>query len=155
MGIVKQTASIVWEGSIARGRGEINGGSGAIAGVPVTLPSRLGNIEGLTSPEELIAAAHAACFTMTLGSSLARQRTPPERLAVDAVCSLDDTEGQRRIVSIDLEVRGRVPGAEPEAFQRAATEAEQNCVVTKALRGNVEIRAHATLEQASSAEPAA
>jgi osmotically inducible protein OsmC len=148
MGIVKQTASVVWQGSIARGRGQINGGSGAIAEVPVTLASRLGNVEGLTSPEELIAAAHAACFTTTLGSILARQRTPPERLTVDAVCSLDDTEGQRRILAIDLEVHGRVPGAEPDRFQQAAAEAEQNCVVTKALRGNVEIRAHATLEQA-------
>lgn len=155
MGIVKQTASMVWEGSIARGRGEINGGSGAIAGVPLTLASRLRNVAGLMSPEELIAAAHAACFTMALRSSLARPRTPPERLAVDAVCSLDDTEGQRRIVSIELDVRGRVAGAEPDAFQRAAADAEQTCVVTKALRGSVEIRAYATLEQAASSEPAA
>jgi lipoyl-dependent peroxiredoxin len=155
MGIVKQTASVVWEGSIARGRGAINGGSGAFADVPLTLPSRLGNVEGLTSPEELIAAAQAACFTMTLGSILARERTPPERLAVEAVCALDDTEGQRRILAIDLDVRGLVPGAAPEAFERAAAQAEQNCVVTKALRGNVEIRARATLEQPASTEPAA
>jgi lipoyl-dependent peroxiredoxin len=146
MGFVRQKAKIVWEGSIARGEGRITGASGGLAGVPFTLPARLGNIEGLTSPEELLAAAQAGCFTMTLGSLLARGRTPPERLEIEAVCTLEDTEGQRRIVSIELDVRASVPGADPEAFTRAVAEAERNCVVSRALRRNVEISASARLE---------
>lgn len=83
---------------------------------------------------------------MALGSILAREGMPPEELSVEAVCSLDDTEGRRHIVSIELEVRGRVPGANPAAFEHAAPEAERNCVVSRALHGNVEIEAHAKLE---------
>lgn len=146
MGLVKQTASITWEGSIARGEGWITGASGALRNVGFTLPSRLARVEGLTSPEELLAAAQAGCFTMTLGSILAREGMPPEQLSVEAVCSLDDTEGRRHIVSIGLEVRGRVPGADQAAFEHAAWEAERNCVVSRALHGNVEVEARATLE---------
>jgi lipoyl-dependent peroxiredoxin len=146
VGLVKQQAWVTWRGSIARGEGTIRGASGGLRDVGFTLPSRLGNVEGLSSPEELLAAAHAGCFTMTLGSILARERLPPEQLAVEAVCTLDDTEGSRRIVSIELDVRGRVPGADQSAFELAAREAEQNCVVSRTLRGNVEIVAHATLE---------
>jgi lipoyl-dependent peroxiredoxin len=146
MAFVRQKARIVWEGSIARGGGAITGSSGGFTDVPFTLLARLGNVEGLTSPEELLAAAQAGCFTMTLGSLLARERTPPERLEVEAVCTLDDTEGQRRILSIELEVRARVPGADSEAFGRAVGEAEKNCVVSRALRGNVDISASGRLE---------
>jgi lipoyl-dependent peroxiredoxin len=137
MGLVRQNAKIVWEGSIARGEGRITGASGGLAEVPFTVPARL---------EELLAAAQAGCFTMALGSLLARGRTPPERFEVEAVCTLDDTEGQRRIVSINLDVRASVPGADAEAFMRAVAEAERNCVVSRALRGNVEISASARLE---------
>jgi osmotically inducible protein OsmC len=144
--MVRQTAGVLWEGSIARGEGRLHGESGAIDGLDVDLPNRMGERHDKTSPEELIAAAHATCFTMALGSILARERTPPERLKCEAVCLLDETEGARRIVSIELDVRGRVPGADSELFERAASQAEQLCVVSKALKGNVDISSRATLE---------
>lgn len=82
---------------------------------------------------------------MALGSILARERTPPESLDCEAVCSLDETEGQRRIAGIVLHVRGGVPDADAEAFERAAGQAEELCPVSKALRGNVEISTRPTL----------
>jgi osmotically inducible protein OsmC len=140
--MVRQTAGVLWEGSIARGEGRLHGESGAIDGLEVDLPNRMGERHDKTSPEELIAAAHATCFTMALGSILARKRTPPERLQCEAVCSLDETEGERRIVSIQLDV----PGADSDLFERAARQAEQLCVVSKALQGNVDISSRAALE---------
>ena len=144
--MIEQTAGVRWEGTIARGSGELRGGSGALDGQRVNLPTRMGQAHDGTTPEEMIAAAHATCFTMALGSMLARDRTPPESLDCEAVCSLDETEGQRRIVSIELRVRGRVPELDQEGFERAAKQAEEGCVVTKALRGNVEISSSAVLE---------
>jgi osmotically inducible protein OsmC len=143
--VVRQTARVVWEGSIARGAGVVRGASGATGDLEFDLPNRLGEAEGKTTPEELLAAAHAACFTMTLGSILARKRTPPERLEVDATCVLDPTEGARKITAIELDVRGHVPDADADGFARAAKQAEETCVVSRALGGNVEIRATATL----------
>jgi hypothetical protein len=80
MAHVERTAEVAWSGTIARGLGMASGGSGAIRGLPITLASRFGAPEGKTSPEELIAAAHAGCFAMALGSVLAGRGTPPERL---------------------------------------------------------------------------
>ena len=144
---VKSTARIRWNGSIARGAGAISGDSGVLQGLPVSLPARLGEEGGKSTPEELLAAAEAACFTMNLGTLLARERTPPERLDGEAVCTLASSEGSRRIVSIELDVRVRAPGADQETLDRLASQAEQGCVVSRALAGNVEIRARATLEE--------
>jgi osmotically inducible protein OsmC len=108
MAAIKRSADVVWEGTIARGEGELSGGSGALAGLPVSAASRFGELEGKTTPEELIAAAHATCFTMALGSVLAREHTPPERLAVNAVVTLEEVEGKYTITSSELEAVGRV-----------------------------------------------
>ena len=150
---VRRTAEITWNGSIARGSGVASGGSGAVHDLPMTLASRLGEPAGKTSPEELIAAAHAGCFTMSLGSILASKDTPPERLQVTATVTLE-TSGGPRIVSSELEVHGVVPGSDAAAFEAAAHEAERNCVVSRALKGNVEIRVHATLEMPSTSRAA-
>jgi osmotically inducible protein OsmC len=148
MAAVQRTAEVDWIGSIARGSGLTSGGSGALSDLPVTLASRMGESEGKTSPEELIAAAHAACFTMALGSVLAAQRTPPERLHVTATVTLE-TSGTPKIASSHLEVHGVVPGADAAGLQEAIPEAEQACLVSRALQGNVEIRVHATLDEPS------
>jgi lipoyl-dependent peroxiredoxin len=148
MATVRRTGQVDWTGSIARGSGLASGGSGAISDLPVTLASRFGEAEGKTSPEELIAAAHAGCFTMALGSILARQGTPPEHLQVIATVTLE-TSGTPTIASSQLQVHGVVPGADAAAFDRAAHEAEQSCVVSRALQGNVEIRVQATLDEPS------
>jgi osmotically inducible protein OsmC len=143
---VQRTAEVDWTGSIARGAGRASGGSGALGELPITVASRFGEPEGKTSPEELIAAAHAACFTMALGSILAARRTPPERLRVTATVTLE-TSGTPRIASSRLQVRGVVPGADAAAFDRAAREAERSCPVSRALQGNVEIGVQATLDE--------
>jgi osmotically inducible protein OsmC len=151
MAAIRRSASVVWQGTIARGEGQLSGGSGALAALPVTAASRFGEPEGKTTPEELIAAAHATCFTMALGSILAREHTPPERLDVSAVCTLEEVEGTYTITTSELEVAGRVPGIDEAAFERAAREAEQTCPVSRALAGNVEIRLHTRLEESKQA----
>jgi osmotically inducible protein OsmC len=148
MAAVHRTAQVVWTGSIARGSGLTSGGSGAISDLPVTVASRFGEPAGKTSPEELIAAAHAGCFTMALGSILAGQGTPPERLQVTATVTLE-ASGTPTIVSSRLDVHGVVPGADAASFDRAAQDAERNCPVSRALQGNVEIGVQARLDEPS------
>jgi osmotically inducible protein OsmC len=145
MAHVERTAEVVWSGTIARGTGLASGGSGAIRGLPITLASRFGAPEGKTSPEELIAAAHAGCFAMALGSALAGRGTP-ERLDVSVRVTVE-TSGIPKITSSDLDVHGVVPRSDPTAFADASHEAEPNCLVSRALQGNVEIRVHPTLEE--------
>ena len=149
MAAIKRSSNVVWEGTIARGAGRLSAHSGAFAALPVTAASRFGEPEGKTSPEELIAAAHATCFTMALGFVLAREHTPPERLAVDSVITLEEVDGTYTITSSELEVVGRVAGIDQAAFEGAAEEAEQACPVSRALAGSVEIRSHARLEPPS------
>jgi osmotically inducible protein OsmC len=153
MAHVERTAQVAWSGTIARGTGMASGGSGAIRGLPITLASRFGAPEGKTSPEELIAAAHAGCFAMALGSVLAGRGTPPERLNVSVRVTVE-TSGIPKITSSDLDVHGVVPRSDPTAFAEASHEAEQNCPVSGALQGNVEIRVHPTLDERPSSSAA-
>lgn len=146
MTAVHRTAQVEWTGSIARGSGVMSGGTGAFGELPISAASRMGEPEGRTSPEELIAAAHAGCFTMALGSILAGQKTPPELLQVTATVTLE-TSGTPTITSSQLDVHGVVPGADAASFDRAAHDAERACPVSRALQGNVEIRVQATLDE--------
>lgn len=150
---VHRTAHVDWSGSIARGSGVTTGGSGALQQLPITLASRIGEPAGRTSPEEMIAAAHAGCFTMALGSILAGRRTPPERLQVTATVTLE-TSGTPTIVSSRLEVHGVVPGADAASLEQAAHEAERGCAVSRALQGNVEISVHTELDHPSGSSAA-
>jgi len=143
--MVEQTAEVRWEGSIARGQGTLSSGSSALDGLGVDLPNRIGAEHTKTSPEELLAAAHATCFAMALGGILAGQRTPPELLEVRATVHLQTTEGDRRITAIELDARGRVPDADEAAFAGAVGEAEELCLISRALDGSVEIRARSEL----------
>jgi lipoyl-dependent peroxiredoxin len=145
MAAVQRTAEVDWTGSIARGAGRASGASGALGELPITAASRFGEPEGHTSPEELIAAAHAACFAMALGSILAARRTPPQHLRVTATVTLG-TSGTPTIAASQLEAHGVVPGADAAGFEQAAQEAERGCPVSRALQGNVAIGVHATLE---------
>lgn len=126
----------------------LSGTSGAFDGLPVTVPSRMmqRGAPAQTSPEELLAAAHATCFTMALGSTLARDRNPPTLLVCDATYVLDTTEGQWRIVSAELDVRGHVEGIDAAGFARSAEIAGETCVVSQALKGNVTISTRPRLE---------
>ena len=144
MANVEREAHVVWEGNLARGSGTLSEGSGVLNDTPVTFASRVERPDGKTSPEELIAAAHATCYAMALSNTLAENDTPPDRLQVDAVCTLDDE--QLKITSVNLDVRGTVPGISEEDFQSAARDAEQICPVSNALRGNVDIQLQTRLE---------
>ena len=98
-----------------------------------------------TSPEELLAAAHAACFTMALGATLAHQRRPPTSLVTDVTYVLDSTEGHWQIISAELDVRGRIENLDDEDFAQAAADAGETCVVSKAVSGNVRITTRSRL----------
>jgi osmotically inducible protein OsmC len=148
MALIKRTATLTWEGTLARGAGSVRAHSGAFDALPVTDASRM-TLEGetaKTSPEELIAGAHATCFAMALGAGLAGARTPPTRLEVEATWTLNATRGQFGIVAADLYVKGLVEGIDQDTFARHAADAGGNCVVSKAVAGNVEVSVRAELE---------
>jgi len=143
---VERKAHVVWEGDLASGNGSLTGDSSkAIEEIPVTWASRVESPGGKTSPEELIAAAHATCYSQALSANLARKDVPPVRLEVEAVTTFDNE--QLKITAMDLNVRGEVPGVRDEEFESAAQEAAQECPVSIALRGNVEIRVQAQLSE--------
>jgi lipoyl-dependent peroxiredoxin len=146
MPIATRDAEIIWEGPLASGTGTVSSGSGALGELPVTWASRTERPDGKTSPEELIAAAHASCFAMALSLMLGEAHTPPERLAVSATCTLDEVDRAPRITTVTLEVRARVPGLEQAGFEQAVERASALCPVSNALRGNVEISVQSELE---------
>ena len=135
-----------WSGSLTEGSGTVSlATTGVVDGLPVTWASRTEDHGGKTSPEELIAAAHAACFSMALANGLAKAGNPPEKLDVTAISSFDKVEAGFRLTTMALEVRGSVPGLDAEAFEQAAEEARTGCPVSNALAGNVEITVKAAL----------
>jgi osmotically inducible protein OsmC len=146
MANAERTASTVWEGDLAHGKGTTSLSSGATGDLPVTWASRTERSGGKTSPEELIAAAHASCFSMALSNGLAEGGTTAERLDVSATVTLDTDEV--RIVSSHITVRGVVPGLDADGFAQAARGAADNCPVSVALKGALEITVDAQLADA-------
>ncbi|HKH29528.1 MAG TPA: OsmC family peroxiredoxin [Gaiellaceae bacterium] len=140
----ERRADVVWEGSLMEGSGTITKtGSGALPELPVTWAARAESSDGRTSPEELIAAAHAACFAMALSHALAQAGNPPERLETSATVTFVPGTG---ITKAALTVIGRVPGIDESAFREAAEGAKDDCPVSGALKGNVELELDAQLE---------
>ena len=140
----ERRADVVWEGSLLEGSGTVTRtGSGALPELPVTWGSRTESSEGRTSPEELIAAAHAACFSMALSHALAEAGNAPERLETSATVTFVPGTG---ITKAALTVKGRVPGIDEGPFREAAEDAKVNCPVSGALKGNVELEVDAQLE---------
>ncbi len=146
MAVAERRATAVWNGNLTDGGGRVQLGSGALEEFPVTWASRTERSDGKTSPEELIAAAEAACFSMALSNDLAKQGNTPESVSVVANCTLDRIDGKLKVTTMNLEVTGRVPGIDQQAFQGAAENTARNCPVSGALAGNVDIRVQATLE---------
>jgi lipoyl-dependent peroxiredoxin len=139
----ERRAEVTWRGDLMSGAGTIDKvGSGAFGPLDVTWTSRTEEPEGRTSPEELIAAAHAACFSMAFSNILAKAGTPPEQLNTSATVTFVPGTG---ITSSKLEVDGVVPGLDEERFQAAAEEAKDGCPVSGALKGNVELSITARL----------
>jgi osmotically inducible protein OsmC len=136
-------AEVTWNGDLTSGSGTIERvGSGAFGSLPVSWAARTEQPNGKTSPEELIAAAHAACFSMAFSGALAKSGTPPEQLRTSATVTFQPGAGITRVA---LAVEGRVPGIEADAFRAAADEAKANCPVSKALTGVPEITVEARL----------
>ncbi|MBX5474098.1 MAG: OsmC family protein [Thermoleophilia bacterium] len=136
-------AEVTWRGSLMEGSGTIRSTtSGALGEQAVSWPNRAEDAPSATSPEELIAAAHAACFSMALSAGLARAGSPPEELRTSATVTFQPGEGITRIA---LTVEGRVPGLDADAFAQAAETAKASCPVSKALAGVPEISLEARL----------
>jgi osmotically inducible protein OsmC len=137
-------ASAVWEGGLREGNGRYEAKSGAFKGA-YSFRTRFEGEPG-TTPEELIAAAHAACLSMALSAGLERAGTPPTRIATSAACTLEKLDAGWRVTKMHLEVRGAVPGIDQAAFEKAAEAAKEGCPVSNALKGNVAFTLDAKLE---------
>jgi len=141
-----RTAEVTWHGDLMSGSGRIDSvTSGAFGSLDVDWRARSEDGQTKTSPEELIAAAHAACFSMALSHALAQAGTPASTLETDATSTFDRTDDGFRITKIALSVRGDVPGIDEGAFKEAAEGAKAGCPVSNALEGNVEITLDAAL----------
>jgi len=137
-------ADVVWHGGLKDGRGDAKAGTGAFS-LPVTFPSRIESPDGRTSPEELIAAAHASCFAMALSATLGRQNASAERLDVTATVQADLGEGGIKIHTSRLRVKATgLKGVDAAKFPEVAREAEGKCPVSNALRGGLKIEVDAT-----------
>lgn len=139
-------AEVTWSGPLATGSGTVSAvSSGSITDLPVSWAARTEAPEGKTSPEELVAAAHASCYAMAFSGALARAGTPPERLDVSADVTFDKVDAGWRVVSSALTVRGVVPGISAEDFVAAAEAAKDGCPISQALKGNVALSVDAAL----------
>lgn len=145
MPTAERRAEVVWNGDLQSGSGTFDlVSSGAWTGANVSFATRTENPNGNTSPEELIAAAHASCYAMALSNVLHEGGNDPEELRVNATCVLD--MGSLKITSEVLDVHGRVPGLDADGFQQTVEQADQICPVTNALRGSADIQVNATLD---------
>lgn len=139
-------AEATWSGDLVSGSGVVSAvSSGVFHELPVTWAARTEESGGKTSPEELVAAAHAACFSMAFSGRLARNGTPPTRLDVSAEVTFAQTDSGWKVASSALAVRGDVPGISAEDFTRIAEAAKDGCPISGALAGNVELSVEATL----------
>ena len=142
-----RTADVTWKGSLADGEGSIDHvTSGSFARLPVTWASRTEAPDGRTSPEELVASAHASCYAMAFSGSLGRNGTPPASLEVTATVTFDKVESGWKVGAAALTVRGNVPGLDGATFAQLAEAARDGCPISQALKGNVALSVEATLE---------
>ena len=138
------SASAVWEGGLKAGKGHFKAGSGVFEG-DYTFLTRFDGAKG-TNPEELIAAAHAACLSMALSAGLEKSGTPATRISTKASCTVEKVGDGFKITRMRLEVRGKVPRVDQAGFAKAAEEAKKGCPVSGALQGNVQFDLDAKLE---------
>jgi osmotically inducible protein OsmC len=147
--IAQRTAEVTWDGSLAGGNRRVTSGSGALTYLPVTWAARTEAPGGKTSSEELIAAAHATCFTMALALVLGETGTPPQRLVTHARCVLEEDHGVPLITRVTITVSARIDSLVAEAFQATVDAGSTLCPVSNALRGNVEVTVEAKLDDRS------
>jgi osmotically inducible protein OsmC len=145
MAVFSREVSVDWKGSLLEGKGEAAAGSGAFT-LPVTFPRRIGEPEGVTSPEELVAAAHAACYAMALNATLGRKNAKAAETAVTAKVTAEKGDAGIRVTRSNLTVvASGLEGMSAADFITTATEAEGACPISNALRGNVEILVDASV----------
>jgi osmotically inducible protein OsmC len=144
---IERSAQVTWEGNVARGIGHISGDTGAFSELPFSLPTRIGAAEGKTSPEELLAAAHGGCITMSLATQLTQAGTPPTKLDVRTLIVMDEVEGQgHQIVASHVEMTAAADGLEDAALQAAVEKADEGCPFSQLLRrGGVDVQVSARL----------
>ena len=142
-----RTATVTWQGSLAEGSGSVSAGtSNLFTDLPISWGSRTEEADGRTSPEELLAAAHAACFAMAFSADLGRAGYTAEELHVEAEVTFDQLEDGWTVTRSALTVLGHVHGITPEEFDRVAEGTRDGCPISRALAGNVELSVDATLE---------
>jgi lipoyl-dependent peroxiredoxin len=142
-------ASVVWNGGLTDGSGMITClSSGVVSRLPISWASRTSAHGGKTSPEELLAAAHASCFSMALSARLAKNGTPPTQLDVRAEVTFDNASGGWKVTASKLVVVANVPDIDDATFQRLAEDAKENCPISQAIKGNVEVSVDASLRSA-------
>ena len=144
MAQIKRFGRAVWRGDLKSGKGTVSNESGALSDVPYTFGTRFGDERG-ANPEELIAAAHAACYSMAFSNFLAGKGHRPEEIQTKATCMLTSKNGGFAITGMKLEVKGRVPGLDQQAFSALAHEADGACPVSNLLRPGLEIEIEAEL----------
>ena len=145
---IVREADVSWEGNVARGVGKMSAASSStFTELPFTVASRIGTPEGKTSPEELLAAAHGGCFTMSLASELSKAGTPPHRLDIRCVVTMDEVGGKgHQIVHSEIVARGTVPDCDEAAFAQAAEAADAGCPFSALIRASATVAVSATLE---------
>jgi len=143
-------ASAVWKGSLKEGKGTISSESGVLSNTPYSFSTRFENAKG-TNPEELIAAAHAGCFTMALSAQLGNAGITPESLETTASLTLDKLDAGWTITKVHLDVAARIPGADKAAFDKAAENAKAGCPVSRLLKAEITMTARLVGGQATSA----
>jgi osmotically inducible protein OsmC len=142
-----RTATVTWNGDLTSGEGTVSAGTTQLfTDLPVSWASRTEEPEGRTSPEELLAAAHASCYAMAFSGELARRGTPPEHLHVEAEVTFDKVGDKWTVTASRLTVIGHVDGISDDDFTAAAEDAKDGCPISRALQGNVEISVEPTLE---------
>ena len=142
---IKRTAQAVWAGDLRSGKGRIDSSSGVLKGTAYSFSTRFEDELG-TNPEELIAAAHAACYSMAFANLLASKGHKPERIETHATCIMTRQEaGGWKIARMRLEVMGTVPGLDAATFEQLAHEGDKACPVSNLLRSGLQIELHATL----------
>ena len=131
---IERTARLAWDGNVARGHGTIDAGTGAFGGLEYSLPTRIGHAEGKTSPEELLAAAHGGCITMSLASELTQAGTPPGRLDVTCRIVMDEVDGNHEIVASHVDAGVTADGLDDTGLQQALEKADEGCPFSRMLR---------------------
>ena len=137
---MQRKASAVWKGGLKDGKGSVSSNSGVLSNTPYSFATRFENAAG-TNPEELIAAAHAACFSMALSVQLGAANLTPESINTNATLTMEKLDSGWTITAVHLDVVGKVPNADEAAFQKAAETAKAGCPVSKVLKADITMNA--------------